>query len=62
MRQLTQTQLNARIAQFMNRKSEQLVIKDPLEDLQPRVHTISKREIMNSYQYAPASMRSSFNY
>lgn len=51
--QLNQTALHAKINHFLYRKTRQYGLKDPLEPMAPRVHTISRQEIINAYRYAP---------
>lgn len=62
MRQFTNQQLDIKINRFLNRKSEKFNLKDPLASIQPRARDIGQREIMQSYRYAPDSMRRAFTY
>ena len=60
MKQLTDEQLHTKINRFMNRKSQEFDLKNPLERMQPRARTISRREIIKSYQYAPTAMHGAY--
>lgn len=62
MRQINNLVLSTKINRFIARKSQQHNLKDPLESLQVRGHSISRDEITKSYLYTPTKAQRVFTY